>query len=434
MPAVGKRKRSNRPQFDSAVGEDDLYAGDLTTRLWRRLLYLGVFLALLGGVGLGVLLTQAGDKDKPDTPSIQVENIPTSTLILPTPLLTATPRDTVEQPSNLFVTATPPAEMLFMPTVTPAPPTSTETPTPGPCMKTAGPGDTVLGMAMECGHRDMAVIDLILEINDMETANELQLGQTLEIPWPTPTPGADLPTADPNGSATTDAGTGGGSETMQPAVNEFGTPDVLATYQSVEPTLRPGLAWHTVVLGETITSLVFMYNTDVETLSQINPQIDFLQCDYGSPTGGDKCSVMLSEGQQVRVPVPLPTATLSPTPVGTRTPTPTATATFNAPFADSPANEAHFNADQIVTLRWGTTGTLGPEERYIVRVTDRKTGDQYVAALLDTMYVLPGGWQPDDGSRHTFEWTISVGRLDAQNHVVDEAHITTSRRFTWDSR
>jgi LysM repeat protein len=276
----------------------------------------------------------------------------------------------------------------------------------------------------------MAVVDIILEINHMKSPQELQVGQTLEIPWPTPTPG---------GQSTT-AGTGGGGDlpateaAPQVRLNEFGTPDLLATYQTAEPTLRPGQAWHTVQSGETILSIAIDYDTTIEVLSQINPEVPFLQCDFGSPSGGPNCSVMLSIGQRVRVPVPLPTLTLTPSPAGTLTPTPTATPTFNAPYLLSPQDNAHFRADEMVTLRWGGTGTLAEGERYTVHVHDLNTGATYEAAVTETTYILPGGWQPSDGNRHTFEWTISVATVDAQNNILSEGHETDSWRFVWDSR
>jgi LysM repeat protein len=303
-------------------------------------------------------------------------------------------------------------------------------------MQTAGEGDTVYGMAIRCGHLDMAVVDLILEINDMKSATELQLGQTLEIPWPTPTPGGEPIEELP--AVTEVSSTGGGGEgdnlfvTQTPSVNEFGTPDVLATYQNAEPTLRPGMAWHTVESGQTLYEIVLIYDTSAEVLSQINPEIPFLQCDYGIPTGGPNCSVMLSVGQRLRVPVPLPTQTTTPTPVGTLTPTPTATATFNAPFLSSPEDEAHFHADELVTLRWQGTGTLAANERYLVRVKDTTIGEEYTALVGDLLYKLPGGWQPADGKSHDFEWTISIATTDAQNNIVSEDHITEPRHFTWD--
>lgn len=428
LPPVDAAAR--RPAAPPPLGEDDLYAGDLTSRMWRLLLVAGVALGIALGVGIGVMIGRANG-GAPSGGEVYTEAQPLPPTITPsdlgTPTLTPLPSPTRPM-------------ALLLPTVTPAPPTATPTPTPGPCYQTAAEGDTVLAMAMRCGHRDMAVIDLILEINGMKSPQELQLGQTLEIPWPTPTPavGGDTSLRVEPSDAPLDemTGTGGGAPppTEEVVYNEFGTPDALAYYRNLEPTLRPGLAWHTVQAGETIMGIAYMYDTTVETLSQLNPEVPFLQCDFGERYGGPNCSVILIEGQRIRVPVPIPTATSTPTPNGTFTPTPTATATYNAPYLLSPEDGAHFMADQIVTLRWGGTGTLAPEARYVVRVTDLETGEQYMALVTTLSHTLPESWQPADGKTHTFEWTVSVATVDAQDLVVDETFFTSPRRFLWDGR
>ncbi len=420
LEAKTPRQRGPASRYDSGAGDDDLYAGDLSGRMWRLLLAVGIVAVLLLGVGLGLAVARwvagGGDGTGPRTEGIAAPTAPpTSTPRVATPAHTPT-RDA----------------MMSLPTVTPMPPTATPTPTITPCYQTAQQGDTVLGMAYRCGHRELAIVDVILEINGMENPQELQLGQTLEIPWPTPTPvpGQELTVtaedAEPEAEAPEAAAT--------LRVNVFGTPDALAKYENIEPTLRPGQAWHVVEPGQTILGIAFTYDTSIETLSQINPEIPFLQCDYGDPTGGPNCVVMIYERQRVRVPVPLPTPTLSPTPGGTLTPTPSPTPTFNAPYVLGPEDGARFATDQLVTLRWGSTGTLGAQERYIVRVRDLDTGQKYTAAVAETSYILPGGWQPRDRNRHTFEWRIAVGEIDERGMVVTEQYATEPRRFTWESR
>ena len=422
-----------RPSAAPPLGEDDLYAGDLTARMWRLLLVAGVALGIAVGVGIGVMIGRAND-NSPENGDVYTQAQPVPPTVTPATQGTPTPPTATPLPSPTRPMA------LLLPTVTPAPPTATPTPTPGPCYQTAGEGDTVLAMAMRCGHRDMAVIDLILEINGMKSPQELQLGQTLEIPWPTPTPGAPDDTSmqvpAPTEPLENVTGTGGGAPppTEGMVYNEFGTPDALAYYRNLEPTLRPGLAWHTVQAGETIMGIAYMYDTSVETLSQLNPEVAFLQCDYGERYGGPNCSVILIEGQRIRVPVPIPTVTPTFTPNGTFTPTPTATATYNAPYLLAPEEGAHFMADQIVTLRWGSTGTLGMDARYVVRVTDLERGEQYMALTSALSYTLPEGWQPTDGRTHTFEWTVSVATVDAQDLIVEEIFVTAPRRFLWDGR
>lgn len=432
MPPVARQvDRTSRPRFDPAEGDDDLYASDLTGRMWRLALIIGIVLALLLGIGIGVVISRMSNDSKGD--DLEVFADQEAGTVQPTIPPTATLRQAVASTPTVSITRQP---TLAFATITPMPPSPTETPTPGPCMQTAQEGDTIYGMAIRCGHQDMAVVDLILELNDMDSPTELQLGQTLEIPWPTPTPGGEAtqPPVDESGGEPVSGETSSSEGTPVVLLNEFGTPDALATYQMMEPTLRPGQAWHVVQSGETIITIAVLYDAGLETLSQINPEIPFLQCDYGSPTGGPNCAVMLYEGQRVRVPVPLPTQTYTPTPIGTLTPTPTATATFNAPYLLTPDDGAHFNADEIVTLRWGGTGTLATNERYVVRVRDTTAGQEYVATTAEMAYILPGGWQPADRNCHTFEWTISVATVDAQNTIQNEDHKVGPREFTWDSR
>jgi len=441
--AVKSGGPSSAPRFDPARGDDDLYIGDLRGRMWRVLVVVGIVLALGGGAVTGWWLGR-DERDKGGSPDVQIDVLGTATpgdgAAMGTPgetglgaaggTPTAPPTST---PRNLWPTASPTYTPMMTPlpfaTITPVPPTATETPTPGPCYQTAGPGDTVYAMAVRCGHRDLAIVDVILELNGMKSAVELQINQTLEIPWPTPTPGGDSGQSSVPGADVTVADTG-----ANVALNQFGTPDVLQAFANFEPTLRPGLAWHSVQPGETILSIAWDYGATLKVLSELNPEVPFLQCDFGSASGGENCSVMLYEGQRIRVPVPLPTNTPIPTPAGTLTPPPTATATFNAPYLIAPKDGTHFFADQQVTLRWGGSGTLGEDEWYLVRVRDLTNGANYLAPVKSTTYILPGGWQPADRSRHSMEWTISVARLSPQFEVLSEQYITEPSLFTWDSR
>ncbi|SRR5690554_5368693 len=419
-----------RPRYDPAEGDDDLYAGEVVGGLWRWIAVVGIVIALALGIGIGVgamELLRGDDEPPEETAPAQVELL---TPPAPTDALTVAPEgDAPPAPTET------PRPTFNLTTVTPAPPSPTPSPTEGPCMQTAGQGDTIYGMAIRCGHRDLSVVDLILDVNDMSDPNQLQLGQTLEIPWPTPTPGGE-PVEAPDADPSDEVGAEGEEVSAQPtmAVNEFGTPDALAQYQNIEPTLRPGMAWHTVQAGETILSIATQYGAGIETLSQINPEIAFLQCDFGSPTGGENCSVMLSQGQRVRVPVPLPTMTYTPSPVGTLTPTPTPTATFNAPFLLSPDDGVEFRADQMVTLRWGGTGTLGTNERYLVQVVDQALDREYRELVTGISLILPAEWQPQDGRAHTFEWKISLATIGADQSVLSDDYATAPRKFIWASR
>lgn len=425
-------KGERRPRYDPAEGDDDLYAGEVAGGVWRGIAVIGIVIALALGIGIGIgamELLRDGDQE-PDDEDVSAQVEPVGS-----PQPSAPPATRPEDGAPAAPSATPRPTMSLA-TVTPAPPSPTPSPTEGPCMQTAAQGDTIYGMAIRCGHQDLSIVDLILEINDLSDPNQLQLGQTLEIPWPTPTPGGEPTEAPDPGAGDASSAEQGDEVSAQPtmAVNEFGTPDALAQYQGMEPTLRPGMAWHSVQAGETILSIATMYQTSLETLSQINPEIPFLQCDFGSPTGGERCTVLLGQGQRVRVPVPLPTVTYTPSPVGTLTPTPTPTATFNAPFLLSPSDGAEFRADQMVTLRWGGTGTLGPNERYLVRVVDKQSEREYRELMSDISLILPAEWQPQDRRAHQFEWTVSLATIGADQNVLTEDHQTAPRRFTWTGR
>jgi hypothetical protein len=196
-------------------------------------------------------------------------------------------------------------------------------------------------------------------------------------------------------------------------------------------TLLPGVRWHVVQPNENIVSVAFDNFTDVQTLSQLNPEITFSQCDFGNPSGGPECAVMIYAGQQIRVPAPTPTATLSPTLSGSETATPTLTPTFNAPSALSPADHILFTRSELITLRWVGSGTLSEGETYRVRVDDLTSGQTYTADTTDLSYILPNDWQGRDGQRHDYRWTISVISL----ANPDNPYFTTEPRlFTWEGR
>ncbi|MCD4686736.1 MAG: hypothetical protein K8S97_12440, partial [Anaerolineae bacterium] len=162
MKPVESRKlpKDARPRYDPAVGDDDLFVGDLGGRMWRLLLVGGIVMALVLGVGIGIMIGRMGDEDDGQTddgPSAQMEDIPPGDPAqqgTPDPDMiqgAGTPFVTVPStgtPRDAFVTASPTVDpFMSMPTVTPLPPSPTLTPTPGPCYQTASAGDTVLGLA-----------------------------------------------------------------------------------------------------------------------------------------------------------------------------------------------------------------------------------------------------------------------------------------------
>lgn len=403
--------RPLNPRYDRRFGETDLYESELKRPrggyLFTALLAL---VAVACIVGVTIASVRFFDSLSAPTPSPL-----TTTTALPDAALTVSLATNTLRPT------------IIMSTVTPAPPTPLPTETPGPCTRQIQPGDDLISLAWACGHRDLAVIPLILDMNNLSAPEEIRAGDTIVIPWPTGTP-------DPNAAALSVEEAGAAESIAVAAVGlDVSTSTPAPAGPTVRPTetLLPGVMWHRVGAGDTMASIVYQYNTEAETLERLNPQIDFLQCDFGERTGGPSCIVLLVEGQNIRVPAPTPTPTLSPTLSGSETPTPSATPTFNAPSALSPADRTLFAADELITLRWVATGTLGPREVYRVRVTDTTLGVEYSADTIELSFILPNDWQGTDGQRHEYRWTVSVVSLDAPDRPI---FVTEPRSFTWQGR
>lgn len=337
---------------------------------------------------------------------------------------------------NPLVTNTP-RPTLFLPTVTVAEPTEVILPTetPGPCMQTVQSGDSLIGLVSRCGHRDLAVIDIVLELNDLASAEMLQAGQTIEIPWPTPTPDVEDESADDDSAEGEQQEEASSLEDEVSVASiavagdaESGVPD---PFVRPTETLQPGVTWHTIASGENIISIAVQYGADVKILSELNPEITFSQCDFGQFGGGPNCTVILISGQQLRVPAPTPTPTLSPTPSGSETPTPTATPTFNAPSPLSPSNRVLFQASDLITLRWVASGTLAPGQVYQVQVEDLTEQIMYTEDTTDLFFVIPEAWQSRDGTRHEYRWVVSVVDTDDRDNPY---FVTEPRTFTWEGR
>lgn len=379
-------------------GEADLYEGMLPASPSQLLLIGAVLIAVLIGVG-GFVLLQSGYFTQPPTEPTQVAMMGDGT---PSP----TPRRVRSVPTNTKAPAVAIIPTINLPTVTPAPPTATITPTRGPCLQTAQQGDTLYGMAARCGHVHLEVIEIILRLNSLTSANALQIGQELQIPWPTPTG---------------DAAAQGGD-----VATEVGAVPGLA-----EPTLPPGLRWYTVTSGETALSIVFDLNITMKILKDLNPEVRFEQCDFSSPAGGPNCSVLIFEGQRLRVPAPQPTATVPPTLTGSETPPPLPSPTQNVPVGLAPDDRMLFESVDVPTLRWLATGTLSGAEVFLVIVVDQTTGVTYTATTRDFSFQLPLEWQPKDDRVHTFQWRIAIASVGSSQTPVPTAYSTETRTFTW---
>jgi hypothetical protein len=406
---------TKKSDYDHRYGETDLFEGALTRK--SEFVFAGAIVTLAVLVCIGTVLFLA--------PRI-IGGLNSLRGVRPTATLIPTRGGPAEIVGTSFIVTNTPRPTLNFATVTPAPPTATASATQGPCIVQVQPGDDLISLAIGCGHHSMDVMPLILATNDLSAADAIQVGQELQIPWPTPT-------VDPN-SVPTEAPTNesGDSAVVDPDRTQSGFDVALENSNAIATeTLQPGVTWHRVVANENIITIAYSYGADIEVLSQLNPEVTFSQCDFGSPTGGDNCIVLLYEGQLIRVPAPTPVPTLSPTPNGSETATPTPTATFNAPSLTSPGNRSLFMAGDLITLRWVGTGTLGEGQLYHVEVEDTTAGVAYSADTREISMIVPEAWQGQDGQRHDYTWRVSVIATDRP----DEPLFTTDRRiFTWEGR
>jgi len=380
--------------YEFALGEDDLMADHIPGVRWMMvgLLVLGMLL----GVGLlwGVLRLSGADElliqpVPTDTPSATTTPDFTASLLALTPTITLTPS----------LTRTPPPPL---PTVTP---TITLVPTEGPCEFAVAEGEGLYDLALKCGHRDYSVIPAIVELNKLTCDSCLQIGQIIQVPRPTAT-------IDPAAIENPASGALDVDSAEFAAAGTVSADDIIAARQvALEPTLDPNLQYHYVEQGQTLWDVIAVYNIDVKLLSEINPEIEFPQCDFGERFGGPTCAVFFSEGQRLRVPAPTPTPTIPPTASGSETPTPSPTATINVPAVFAPREGANFDAASIVTLRWTTTGTLDRDEVYAVRVKNIDTNEEYIGITCDLAFDLPKEWQSRENIFQQYEWYVTVNTL-----------------------
>jgi hypothetical protein len=391
-------------------GDSDLHEGTLPGLTVRTILLGMATVIVIGFIGL-LLGVQAGvisfDPTRTPLPTSTPTDIPTLAVAVNGTQPTIPPTNT--KPSIPTVMPT-----LDLPTVTLAPPTPTITPTQGPCMQTAGKNDTVYGMAARCGHKHLSIVALIVQNNALKDANSLQEGQTLEIPWPTPTGGAPE-----EGDAAAKSGDAASGE------------DGVAVEQ-----LPPGVQWYTVIENDTAISIAYQHQMTMKALRDLNPEIQFLQCDFSVPSGGPACTLrpMIGIGQKLRVAVPQPTPTMSPTYTGSETATPTGTATFNALFSQSPDNNMLYESSELPALRWVASAQLDPTEVYLVTIRDLTTGAVYTATTKELSFQVPLDWQPTDGTPHKFEWVVAVATQSEGGSPEASTLTTEARTFTWHSK
>ncbi len=378
---------------------------------------------LFVGISLSIVLT-ACNFNTPD-------RTPTAEGIVEEPINPLPDAETPEQTPTITATLSPtpsltPVALVQLvsetPTSTPGTPTATFTPEPteGPWEYVVQSGETMGFILRQAPHNydifsNPAILDAVLALNGLSSANNVFAGQTLLIPRPTPTP---IPQ---------------GIELTQAVIEAQGGDPSLGLGNSV---IAPGTLFgcHEVVDGQTIIEIISLYPPlTFESICQLNTDnISCFRCDFEQPGGGPGCSVFLSVGQCVTVPLPTLTPTLSPTPNGNETPT--ATPTYRAPPLTSPPDGGLAPAG-LIELQWVSVGQLDENEYYLVEITDITAGTAPQRfTTRTTSYLLPASLIPTDGQTHQFAWTVSVAVQNQSGAFARVGGTSQTRNFQWQSR
>ena len=278
---------------------------------------------------------------------------------LPTPS-PVSPTTTMTPTSTPTATETPLATNT--PTITPTP-AATATPPPER-LHVLTSGQTLIGLSVIYNVSP----DSIAAANGFNVDTSVQAGQSLVVPWPTPTP------------------------PLQPVAIDINGETVLA-----DPT---GCPRHQIQEGESMASIANQYGLNLDLLLQVNRMT---------------VDIIVQPGQTVCIPEIKIGAELPPTPGPSPTPAPTQ---FPAgPQLLYPIEGAIVDRPEAsILLQWTAVKDLRDEEWYMIEVADLNLLDvpPYRGFTRDNAYRLPGDWRPDVPETHTFQWRISIVQVTGQ--------------------
>jgi LysM repeat protein len=230
-------------------------------------------------------------------------------------------------------------------------------------------------------------VQSIIILNKLPAAcDNLVIGQTLLIPYPTVTP-TPLPT-----------------NTLDP------TQQAEASCEKLE---------YTVTETDTLSKISANYGVSAQAIRDYN----------GLP--GD----IIFPGQKLIIPL----CERGPKP----TPTPTPIPPYPAPNLLLPTDGASFlNQNDIITLQWAAVGELRPNEAYAVTLIDATDSSKgkFVAYVTDTKYIIPEELRPTDGKLHIFRWSVLPVRQTGTNKDTNEpvwepaGSVSAERVFAWASK
>lgn len=245
------------------------------------------------------------------------------------------------------------------PTITPTP-APTETPRP-PRSHSVASGETLFGLSIFY----RVSPDSIGEINGFAPDAQLQVGQNLQIPWPTATPPLEIITLEVNGEL------------------------VIADPRACERYEVKG--------GDSIVGIATQFGIQpVELLAQVNriTEASIIQ------PGDTLCIPQIVYGSLADLPPtpgPSPTPTLTPPPAGPQLLYPANGSTVEPP-------------DGLLALQWVAVQDLAAEEWYMVEMTDEDVLDELPRRgfTRDNVFRAPASWRPDVPETHRMCWQVSI--------------------------
>ncbi|RMG89308.1 MAG: LysM peptidoglycan-binding domain-containing protein [Chloroflexi bacterium] len=288
----------------------------------------------------GILVWQYRD------PNLNLALVPTVSPTSPpaTSTHTPTPGPTETSPP----TATPTITLTPLPTDTPRPPR----------LHTVASGETLIGLSL----RYRITAESIAAANGFSVDAPIQAGQSLVIPWPTPTP------------------------PLVPVGIEINGETVIA-----DPT---DCQLYEVQPGDSLSGIAARYEIDFRLFLMVNR----LSEDF-----------ILQPGDVVCIPQIIYGGTLPPTPGPSPTPSPTPLPP--APVPLFPPNHAVIDPpDRVITLQWAAVKNLAENEWYMVELADEDEIDSlpYRGFTRATSFQVPSSWRPTEPEQHLMRWRVSI--------------------------
>ena len=266
-------------------------------------------------------------------------------------------------------TATPLATPTPVPSETPLP---TDTPRP-PRFHSVASGESIFGLSLF--YRVSA--GSIAEANGLPLDSQVQVGQELNIPWPTATP------------------------PLESMVLEIGGEQVVADVTNCDIV--------TIQEGDSAYGLSAQRGVPAEAIVAVNRLTE-------------ESIQLLHPGDTLCIPRIIQGNSLPPT-VGPE-PTSSATAYPAGPTLLYPVNGAEIDSpDGLLRLQWVAVKDLEPDEWYMVEVTDLEQLDSlpYRAFTRDTSLKVPSDWRAKHKELHEMQWRVSIVRVAGER--VDGAFI-----------